>query len=765
MFPFLKRSLYILFNKIRRWLRPNKTTEEKWITDFSKAEKIPFDIKPESSYDAYRENGPLCLSLKKTGSIAWLESPERRFRDQIIEARLRLDSLGGYAATGLMFRITGEGNYYLALVSSKGYFRLDLMKNDSPLPLIGWTEVPVSAMRADGEGQDITFTINFTAAACGDHLIFLVGGQWIAETYDTALTDGRIGFALASYEAGTRQAKSIFVNTVPTCRAWLDFLSVDSRSKSVEEFHKKWDDSMAIPAESRFHLAETFAALSAFSSALTQIIRAWNRREEAAQSVTATYTETRMRKELLLAARMVLRLERYDEAEEYLDACLEQGWDGPVGEGAATEKMKILDKLERYSELKDFIIKYIGNKENDPALYALLGRTHWNLKEYEAAAAAWDRAFELDKENGFYAVSAANAYILLGKNDEALKRCLEGGRIFLRQDNNEELGALVPKLLSLGERDWETRALVGKWAFGTGDYDLSESELILAENVRRKLSPRPAADPAMSYLRALLLIRRGKRREGFRFLAEAARLAPDYGLFRFKLAENRYMLTGNAHASGLASDLRAALSLMPDDGWVHNFAAQIRLAADAPKAADLEAAEKHLQKASGILGEIPAVRANQGTLRYLRGDISGALKILGDDGDDSEGLMAHYAGKLLFRSGNFEKADVFYRRALAAAPDNLEYLSGRVDCLAALKLFNAAEELLVRAQNRNSSPVIPELMNRLALKKKAAPPAKTARAAGGKPRAGSAKKTQDTKKDPAPLKRKRGRPPKNPSPV
>ncbi|MDR2435093.1 MAG: hypothetical protein LBD47_11075 [Treponema sp.] len=755
MFPFLKRSLYILSNKIRRWLKPDKTAEEKWITDFSKAEKIPFDIKPESSYDAYRENGPLCLSLKKTGSIAWLEAPERRFRDQIIEAKLRLDSLGGYAAAGLMFRIADKANYYLALVSSKGYFRLDLMKNDSFLPLIGWTEVPASATQAEGEGQDITLTINLTAAACGDHLIFLVGGQWIAETHDTALTEGHIGFALASYETGARQPKSIFANTVCTCRAWLDFLSVDSRNKSVEEFRRKWDDSLTIPAESRFHLAETFAALGAAAAALNQLTKAWNQREEAARSVTATYTETRMRKELLLAARMALRLERYDDAEEYLNACLEQG-DGPDGEAAAAEKMKLLDKLEKYSELKDYITKYISNKKNDPALRALLGRTCWNLKEYEKAAAAWDRAFELDKENGSYAVNAANAYMFLGKTSEALKRCLEGGRIFLRQDNNEELGALMPRLLSLGEQDWEARALVGKWAFGIGDYDRSESELVLAEDLRCKSSLQPAADPAVSYLRALLLIRRGKRREGFRFLVEAARLAPDYGLFRFKLAENRYLLSGNARAPGLAADLQAALSLMGDDGWVHNFAAQIRLAAAAPKAADLEAAEQHLQKAVAALGEIPVVRVNLGTLRYLRGDITGALKILSDDGDDSEGLTAHCAGKLLFRSGDFERADTFYRRALAAAPDNLEYLSDRVDCLAALKLFDTAEELLVRTRNRNSSPIIPELINRLMAEKKEALPAKAA----GKPRAALAKKIPEAKGDAAPVKLKRGRPPK-----
>ncbi|MDR1251958.1 MAG: tetratricopeptide repeat protein [Treponema sp.] len=801
MFPFLRRSLYVLSNKIFRRHHPDKTSEEKWITDFSKSEKIPFDIKPENSFDAYRENGSLCLGLKKTNTIAWVDAPEPRFRNQIIEARLRLDNLGGYAAAGLMFRVVDDGTFYLALVSSKNYFRLDLMKNGSPMPLIGWTEVPVSEIRPAGEWQDIALTI----AACGDHLMFFIGGHWIAEIHDASITEGHIGFAMASYETGSEQGESLPASAVRTCRAWMDFLSVDSRNKTVEEFCKKWDDSMAIPAESRFHLAETFAALGASSSALAQITKVWKQREEAGKSVTATYTETRTQKELLLAARMAARLERYDEAEEYLNACLELGRNNPEGEEAVIEKINLLDTLERFSELKGFIQEYINRKEDDPVLYAMLGRACWNLKEYEPAVAAWDRAFELDGENGFYLVNAANACVLLDKQEEALKRCLAGGRIFLRQGNNEELGALIPKLLSLGERDWEARALAGKWAFGVGDFERTESELVLSDKIRRKLRPQTPADPAVSYLRGMILVQKGKRREAFRFFAEAVRLAPDYGLFRFKLAETRYLLSGNARAPGLTADLQAALNLMPDDGWVHNFAAQVLLALEKPKAADLDATERHLQKSAAVLGEIPAVRVNRGTLCYLRGSLAEALRILSAaEEDDPEALTVHCAGKLLFRSGDFAGADAFYRRALAAAPDNFEYLSDRVACLIELKLLGRAEELLTRARDRNPSPEILELINRLAAEKKvkAAPAVSKAKKVSSskavksraistktaakkttlrnpaaakmatvssskitKPRAVSTKTAASKKAEAAPAKRKRGRPPKNPPPV
>jgi tetratricopeptide (TPR) repeat protein len=446
------------------------------------------------------------------------------------------------------------GTGYLALVSGRGYFRLDALKDGSPRLLIGWTEVP-------GLGAE---HINLTIIAFGEHLIFLVDSRWIAEIHDPSVPEGRLGFALANYETG----ESARTGPAPayTCQARLDFLSVESRIKKVEEYYRKWNDSALVPAESRFRLAETFAALAAPGAArgaaafaLDQITRAWKQREEAARSVTATYTETRTRRELLLAARMSARLGRCDEAEEYLDACLEQGRDNPEGEAALAEKTGLLLRLNKFPELKKLVREQIVRGKKEPKgpipqaeLYALLAEAHWNLKEYKPAAQAWEKAFGLDKENGLYAVAIARACVLLGKNDEALSRFLEGGRIFLRQDNYEELGALIPKLLSLGERNWEVRALIGKWAYAVGDYEQAESELALSESVRRKLKPRPRADPAVSYLWAMLLVRAGKHREALSFLAEAVQLAPDYGLFHLKLAEVRKLLAGTQHINSPA---------------------------------------------------------------------------------------------------------------------------------------------------------------------------------------------------------------------
>jgi len=84
-------------------------------------------------------------------------------------------------------------------------------------------------------------------------------------------------------------------------------------------------------------------------------------------------------------------------------------------------------------------------------LYALLGHAYWNLKNYKAAAAAWDKAFSLDRNNGLYAASAAKALEQTKKQAEAARYYTDAAQCFLRQKDYAELGALVSKLLAAGK--------------------------------------------------------------------------------------------------------------------------------------------------------------------------------------------------------------------------------------------------------------------------------------------------------------------------
>jgi tetratricopeptide (TPR) repeat protein len=731
MFTFLKRPLYVLVNKLRPDSSSAKIAEEKWIADFSSPEKSCFDIKTETAYDAYllpphaapekgapgkifsrrteKDTGALALGLKKANCIAWVDAPERLYQDQVIEARLSLDNRGGYAAGGIMFRIVDEGTYYLALISSKGYFRMDAVRNNTPLPLVGWTEIPDLRARENGWGSSVTLTI----IAYGSQFVFLVDDRWVAEIDEASILGGRVGLVLASYEAAVNGDVSGLAGTenkAYICQTRLERLSVDSRITAVEELYRKWNNSPDITAENRLILAETFAAMGSATAALSQMQKVWDRREESARSFTATYTDLRLKRELLLAARMARSLGQYSQADEYISACLEYRLDSREEQEALIEKARIFYAMEEFAKLKQFILAHNNKCDDNPVLCSLLGYACWNLKEYAAAAAAFEKAFELDKDNGVHACNAADCYETLGKKQKTFMCYLQGGKAFLAQENYGELGDLIPKLLNAGERNWGAHALSGKWAFGINDFDRAETELVLAEKLRLKMKNRPAADPAVSFLRGLLLIRKGLRQDASRFLEEAVRYEPSYGLFHFRLAENRYLHTGDARDPLVEKELKAALELMPDDGWVNNFAAQISL-----DTGDYTAAERYLEKASRTLGEVPAIRVNRAVLRYTQGSLEEALAILeADKRDDPEGLMANCAGNLLVRSGDLEKADSFYRTALSIAPENTGYLCNRASCLIELGYYEQADDLLAQARR---TPEILELISHTAAKK------------------------------------------------
>jgi tetratricopeptide (TPR) repeat protein len=537
MLSFSKRLIYTLSNKIRQ-RKSRDIPEGKYTIDFAKINKSPFDIKAESSYYANLSKGALELGVKKENYIAWVDIPEQEYEDHIIEAKYRLDSLGGYAAAGIIFHVIDDDSYYLTLVSSKGYFRMDLVKNGSPKTLIAWTDI------SDFNGTDIRLKIITYAT----DIILIVNDKWLGEINDGTLEYGRIGFALASYsekgeEISEAQADSGNEDQRDyICKAMLDYISIETRTRVIENEFKKWTDDSNINAENRLRLAETYAAMDEPVKAIDQIRRAWKRRDEVILTVSAT-AGIRTKRELLLAARMAFRLGHYSEADEYLDAIIESWAESAEAKFAYQEKLKVLYEQNKYEDFKDFIIKYSLKINKNIDFYTMLGRCHWELEEYTESAEAWDRAFEFTRDNcdstgnGVYAANAANAYENTINKKAALARYIDAGKIFLSQDNMPELAAIMPKLSLLGEKNYEARSLVGKWAFSIEDYKKCANEFEAAHKIRCALKPRPKADPALYYLWGLLYYINGKNKTAIRLIKRAVRLAPDYELFRKKLEE------------------------------------------------------------------------------------------------------------------------------------------------------------------------------------------------------------------------------------
>ena len=135
---------------------------------------------------------------------------------------------------------------------------------------------------------------------------------------------------------------------------------------------------------------------------------------------------------------------------------------------------------------------------------------------------------------------------------------------------------MIPRLADLGAQNYEARELVGKWAYSVEDYARAELEFAAAKKLRSKIKPKPAPDLAVSYLRGLICSLNEQYKKAVAWLEEAASLAPDYGLFRFKLAENRLYLGQNPADSKIVGEFLAALELLNDtDGQMAFYAGNL----------------------------------------------------------------------------------------------------------------------------------------------------------------------------------------------
>ncbi|MDR1802679.1 MAG: tetratricopeptide repeat protein [Treponema sp.] len=715
------RKLQYIRNLLRKQKpEPDKIVEETWTADFSRKKLARFDIKSETSFDAnlrmnlFDENYSLVLALKKPGCIAWTEAPECHYRDMVISAAIRVDSMGGYGAGGLFFRMVDSETYYSFLISNKSYFRLDVVRNGMPFPLIGWTELPLSTGTELAPDQSVDFSI----IAYGSHIVILVRGRWAAEVSDASLPEGTIGFTAASYESGDptysvihKEEDSSYYST----EVFLQNLTVDSHINEAAALYEKWRDSPEIDSKARFRLAETFAAMGQNNAALVQLQKCW---------LTGGHVKTQS--ELLLAGQLSQLLGLMTDAENYIGQCFQTNVESPEGKIALVEMAKILYAGERFEELRDYCTEAVKIKGDEPLLWNFQGHANWNLREYEKAAEAYNKAFELESQNGIFAKNTANIYEIMGRPKEALAHYLLAGRAFLQTGNYNDLGLLVPKLLSVGRNNWEARNLIGKWAFAVEDWEMAKKEFAKSDELRTGRQPSPPKDSAQCFLEALLLIREGKRRDALPLLEEAVSLEKDYALFHFRLAENIFLLEDNPGDPTMLEEMNLALALSKDAGindpqtedegligWINNFAAQVAL-----RKGNLEAAAKHIEKAVRVLGDLPAVRVNQGVLFYLRGYINKALDALSaEKRDDPEGVMANCAGNLLVRSKRFEEADEKYRQALSTDPDNIEYLCNRASCLMELGLYGEADSLLARVHRIAPSPSVLEMISYVAAKK------------------------------------------------
>jgi tetratricopeptide (TPR) repeat protein len=559
--------------------------------------------------------------------------------------------------------------------------------------LVGWTEIPNFEEKS-------TLEIHVRLIALGSKFTLVLNNRWAAEVSDDTIPSGKIAFLGTAYESNPPSPVPPFTSVA------LDHLVLESRTIEVEAHHLRWNTLIKVDPRSRLRLAETFFAMDQPLSTLVQLKKAWK-----------IQGYHRSPEELLLAAKSSLLLSLREEAEDYLDRCIEEDPDSDLARQALNEKAKILYLQDKFGQLKDHLEEALRYFPQDPTLLTLLGHAYTYFKDPQAASQAYDRAMAVDSNNGLIAQNAGRAYEQLGKIPLAEDRYVKAARAFFTAENFDELNLVLQRLLDLVPENPEVHAITGKRAYALEDWATAAKELAEAQRLYALLEDtggrKIERDPAVPYLQGLLRLREGKRRAALPFFEQAVSIAPDYGPFWFRLAECRFLLTKKKDDPALNKELEAALRLSPEDGWVYNLAAQVAMAHG-----NLNQARAYLDKAEAVLGRAPALLANKAELSFLLGDQDGALGLLGTEGIvDERGIMDTEAGNILVRLERFEEAEQRYQRALKADPENLEYLSNRARCLIELGQYGEADTLLAQAYKGASNSEILELIAYVAVKK------------------------------------------------
>jgi len=694
MFTFLKR----LFGARKEEVRdPESIVEEFWLTDFRKAATARFTAETGEAYSAKLTAAGLALSLGKKNVYAWTVDPLYRYKDFVLEAliefpeaRTDADSTptrAGSMAAGFLFRYISESTFYAVLISDRGMVRMDAVVNGTPIPVLGWTETsgaagraadqdPASAANGDAAETEATpyqqnhdvYSLRIIARATTFTVI--LNDAWVAEcTDDTIQSAGKIAFAGQNW--AVRDGNS----------GLLKALAVDSRPMEVETVYTRWNQYMRIPAEAHISLARTWFAMGKYVPAIIELKRAWKNREPGSE-------------ELLLSGQVYLAQRLLPEAETQVRKALSLD---QSHEQAAADLGGILYLQNRFVELDDLLKSLTPETVRSSAFLANLAGhlEHWK-GDHAAAAAFYRQAAVLSPGQGLFRLHAGKELIEAGNAGEAVEAWLDAARIFLSNEEYDDLGEIAALLEKAAPDDSRVHATIGKYLYAT---DREGEALAYLE---RAVSA-DTADSAVWYLYGMILSAQDKLTEAVTAFRRAISLEADYGPYHFRLAETLFFAGENCEA-----ELARAVETAGDNGWAYNLAALKAVGENR-----IPEADALIRKARSLLPEEQPVLVNLAEIMRKQGKLDEVLLLL--DTDDPDSLRA--GANLLVEDRRHEEAEEWYQKALRRRPFDGDLLTDRAANCLELDLLNEADDLLGRALDIGPSARIYQLIAYLAGRK------------------------------------------------
>ena len=716
-YPMGMFKLYIDYfkSKLKNLRKPKKEipidyeeiVEEQWRADFSKPDDCRFAAETGDGYTvaftppepAGNNTGGITLEAQRKHLYAWTVNPVFRYKDVIIEADIRLpepakkpditevspDKAGGFAA-GLLFRYISQSTFYALMISDAGWVRLDAVVNSTPMPLLGWVQIPDSVHpepnpdSSHKEEAEIKRTYSIKLIANNTTITILINSHWVACCEDdTIQAAGKIAFAIQNWE------------TYPQVTAQLSRFSLNSIPMTVETAYTEANEFSAVPPDARISLAKTLYAMGRYVPALLQL-RAAARLKEPEEA------------DRILAGRIYFAQRMLDEAEREFQSVLETN---PSNEEAFAELGGIYYRAERYEDLQRLLQKAPKPMMTQSSFLSNLeGHLFHALGKYEESAEAYRRAFTINPDQGLFAFHQANELYDDGKKPEAIDAYIQAARAFLQQEAYDDLAEVITILERIAPNDTRTLSIAGKYAYAVGRYD---DALLKLKTACKKGSE----DSADWYLYGLLL-KTEEPKEAVKAFKKACTLEPEYGLYQFRLAEALYLSNGKYQSA-----LEQALAADPQNGWVHNLHALAALSEN-----NIAQAEAAVAEARRLLPDEVSLLVNYLEVQRRKGQLAKCLPLFDIENGTADlavernrAAAFHALANAFADDDSREEAQQWYYKALKLDPKNPELLTDKAENDYALFLLNEADDGLVKALDIQPSVRIYQLIASISVQK------------------------------------------------
>jgi hypothetical protein len=171
--------------------------------DFSGEQDCGWVFYDSGGASAKIEDGSMIVSTNQPGQI-WWTNPGRQFSDGVISVRTQVVSGPDDNAYGVICRYQDNNNYYVFLISGDGFYAIGRYTagSNQVTYLTGGGEYVPSDIINQGNSQ------NQMRVTCAENqLVLAVNGIELEAITDTAFTQGDIGLAVSTFQAGTLQVR------------------------------------------------------------------------------------------------------------------------------------------------------------------------------------------------------------------------------------------------------------------------------------------------------------------------------------------------------------------------------------------------------------------------------------------------------------------------------------------------------------------------------------------------------------------------------